>query len=178
LQFLQARDIGILGWALDVVNSLIADWRYTPTSLTGFQCGVEFSYGAGELFKSNLPAWQPHVSPCATGVSDKGVAAIPVDIPESGEYRLWSRVMKSRLGTGSGVSLLQVDDACPVPAWDPVVKDGRWSWTTGDGALLWLEKGQHTLRFLGGPGGVNLDRIALTADEDCVPGYPTEDCTL
>jgi hypothetical protein len=44
--------------------------------------------------------------------------------------------------------------------------------------LLWLEAGQHTLRFLGGPGGVNLDRIVLTADEDCVPGYPAEDCTL
>lgn len=177
LQFLQERDIGILGWALDVVNSLIADWRYTPTSLTGFQCGVEFSHGAGELFKSNVPAWQPHVSPCETGVSDKGAVAIPVDIPESGEYRLWSRVMKSGLGTGSGVSLLQVDDACPVPAWNQVDKDGRWAWETGDQAL-WLEKGQHTLRFLGGAGGVNLDRIALTADEDCVPGVPMEDCTL
>jgi len=176
MTFLAERDIGVLGWALDVIGSLIADWRYTPTSLVGFQCGTGFNNGAGELLEATLPALQPHVSPCATGLSDEGAVAVPVDVPESGEYRLWSRVMKSPLGTGSGVALVQVDDACPVPAWDEVTADGRWAWKSGDRALLRLEQGRHTLRFLGGPDGVNLDRIVLTADEDCVPDYPTESC--
>ena len=178
LQFLQQRDIGILGWALDVIGSLIADWRYTPTSLEGFQCGEQFDHGAGELLKANMSGWRPHVSPCETGLSDEGLVAVPVDIPETGEYRLWSRVMKARQGTGSGIGLVQVDDACPVPAWGAVDSDGRWSWATSDDALLWFPQGRHTLRFLSAAGSVNLDRIVLTADEDCVPDFPTEDCTV
>lgn len=176
MTFLQQRDIGMLGWALDVIGSVIADWRYTPTSLAGFQCGTEFSHGAGELLKASMAGWQPHVSPCETGLSDEGAVAVPVEVPESGEYRLWSRVMKSPRGTGSGVALLQLDDGCPVAAWDEVARDGRWAWESGENALLWLERGRHTLRFFGGPGGVNLDRLVLTADEDCVPDVPAESC--
>jgi hypothetical protein len=69
-----------------------------------------------------------------------------------------------------------VDDACPVPAWGEVEPDGQWSWKTSDGAWLQLEQGRHTLRFLGAPGGVNLDRIVLSADVDCVPDHPLQSC--
>ena len=175
--FLQQRDIGVMGWALDVQDSLISDSRYTPTRLVGFQCGAEFEHGAGELFQSVMHRWRPHVSPCETGLSDEGVVAVPVDVPVTGEYRVWSRVMKAKAGQGSGVGLLQVDDACPVPAWDEVEPEGQWSWRTGDGArLMHLEQGRHTLRFLGPPGGVNLDRIVLTADEDCVREQRFQSC--
>ena len=51
VDFLQSRDIGILGWAFDVLDTLILDWhQYRPTSLEGFQCG-DFDHGAGELLK-------------------------------------------------------------------------------------------------------------------------------
>ena len=176
MTFLQERNIGVMGWALDVINSLIADWRFTPTSLEGFQCGPEHEHGAGELLKSRMAGWHPRVSPCDTGLSDEGVVAIPVDVPMTGEYRLWSRVMKAKSGTGSGIALLQVDDNCPVPAWEERDPDGEWSWDTSDGAWLELEQGRHTLRILGAPGGVNLDRVVLTADVDCVPGFRAHSC--
>ena len=86
--------------------------------------------------------------------------------------------MKAGQGTGAGIGLVQVDDACPVPAWGEVDHDGQWRWKTSDDALLWLQQGRHTLRFLSAAGSVNLDRIVLTADEDCVPDFPTEDCTV
>src|SRR2546423_10932516 len=41
LDYLQQRDIGMMAWALDVIDSLIADGRFRPTSLDGFQCGEE-----------------------------------------------------------------------------------------------------------------------------------------
>jgi hypothetical protein len=176
LDYLQQRDIGMLAWALDVLDSLVADGSFRPTSLDGFQCGEEFSNGAGELVKARLPGWVPHVSPCETGLSDEGVVAVSVDVPSSREYRLWSQVMKATAGTGSGIGRIQVDDACPVPAWETVEPDGQWSWESGPHALMQLEAGRHTIRFLGADGGVNLDHIVLTADEDCVPGFPAHDC--
>jgi len=176
LTFLQQHDIGMQAWALDVLDSLIADWRFTPTSLKGFQCGQAFSHGAGELVKARMRGWVPHVSPCETGLSDAGVVAVPVDVVQPGEYRLWSRVMKANGGKGSGAGLVQIDDACPVPAWGPVPPTGTWSWETSPAALVHLDAGRHTIRFLGGAGGVNLDRVVLTADEDCVPDQPLESC--
>lgn len=176
LDYLRLRDIGMLAWSLDVIDSLIADWQFRPTSLDMFRCGEEFSHGAGELVKSRMPGWVPHVSPCQTGLSDEGVVAVAVDVPSTRQYRLWSRVMKAKAGKGSGVGYIQVDDACPVPAWEALDADGRWSWESGRSAFMQLEAGRHTIRFLGAPGGVNFDRVVLTADEDCVPGHPGHDC--
>jgi hypothetical protein len=176
LTFLQERDIGMLAWALDVLNSLVADGRYTPTSLAGFQCGGDVRSGPGELFKASAPGWQPHVSPCATGLSDEGAVAFAVDVPTGGEYRLWSRVMKAKASPPGGAVLVQVDDACAVSPWGEVARDGQWSWQSSRDASFQLTAGRHTLRVLGGNGTVNLDRIVLTADEDCVPDVPTESC--
>ena len=66
----------------------------------------------------------------------------------------------------------------PVPSrpGKPLTADGQWSWESGPSAFLQLEAGRHTIRFLGAEDGVNLDRIVLTADEDCVPGHPGHDC--
>jgi hypothetical protein len=176
LTFLQQRNIGMLAWALDVLNSLVADSTYTPTSLAGFQCGADLRFGAGELFKADIPTWSPRLSPCTTGLSDEGGVAFPVDVPEGGEYRLWSRVMKAKNSPDAGAVLVQVDDACPISPWPELSRDGQWSWQSTRDASFELTAGRHTVRILGGNGSVNLDRIVLTADEDCVPDYPTESC--
>ena len=174
VDFLQSRDIGILGWAFDVLDTLILDWhQYRPTSLEGFQCG-DFAHGAGELLKSEMPEWLPHVAPCETGLSDAGVVAVPLDVPEAGTYRLWARTRAP--GPGGGISLVQVDDSCAVPAWEGSDAGGPWSWRTGPGALLSLSAGRHTVRFLGADGGVDLDRLVLTTDTGCNPGDPAAPC--
>ena len=176
LDYLRMHDIGVMAWSLDVIDSLIADGQFRPTSLDNFRCGDEYSHGAGELVKSQLPEWAPHVSPCQTGLSDEGAVAVAVDVPSARQYRVWSRVMKAKSGKGPGIGLIQVDDACPVAAWEAPDADGRWSWESGRAAVLDLDAGRHTIRFLGAPGGVNVDRIVLTADEDCIPGDPVRTC--
>ncbi|HET9769498.1 MAG TPA: cellulase family glycosylhydrolase, partial [Acidimicrobiia bacterium] len=172
VDYLQDRNIGMLAWAFDVLDTLILDWHdRTPTSLEGFRCG-DFDHGAGELVKAEIPNWQPQVTPCHPSLSDEGVLAVPVDVPAAGAYRLWSRV---RPTDGPAASSLQVDDGCPGPGWsggDP--KDG-WAWRTGPQTLQ-LSAGRHTLRFLGAAGGSHVDRILLTTDTGCDPADPARPC--
>jgi hypothetical protein len=162
LDFLQAHDIGILAWAFDVLDSLILDWNHTPTTLDDFQCGP-FDQGAGSLIKARMPSWGPHLSDCETGLSDEGVVALPIDVPQDGTYRLWSRAM------GAGSSLVQVDDRCPVPAWTGGGPNGVWSWRSGPDALLTLTAGRHTLRFFGAAGRLGLDSVQLSGDPNVTP---------
>lgn len=177
VDFLQARDIGMLAWAFDVLDTIIADWKQLkPTSLDGFQCGDQFDHGPGSLLKAEMPEWRPNPSPCETGVSDDGAVAVPFDVGEGGTYRLWTRVRPLADGRDSAVSLLQVDDGCPVPAWEQSPRGTAWSWRTGPGAVMTLTPGRHTLRFLGGPGPANLDRVIVTAEPGCVPDDAKNPC--
>jgi hypothetical protein len=178
VDFLQERDIGMLAWAFDVLDTLVADGQHTPTSLEGFQCGDQYEHGPGTLIKAQMAEWRPSPPVCGPGHSDEGTVALPVDVAVGGTYRLWSRVRPLADGTDSAVSMVRVDDACPVPAWDGATGSLEpWSWRTGDAAVLNLTPGRHTLRFLGGPGPVNLDRVMLSADDGCVPEDPTKPCS-
>ena len=174
VDFLQNHGIGLLAWAFDVHDSVVSDGRYTPTNLDGFQCG-DLNFGAGALLQARMPGWGPELSGCETGLSDQGVLALPVDVPTDGTYRLWSRAMPPP--GGGGVPLLQVDDRCPVPAWSAPGPPGQWSWQTAVAGVA-LTAGRHTLRFLGAPGGMNLDRVVLTTEPGCVPDavYPLAPC--
>jgi hypothetical protein len=177
VEFLQARDIGMLAWAFDVLDSLIADGQRTPTSLEGFQCGEDLEHGPGTLIKAQMVEWTPRMTPCGTGGSDEGVVALPIDVSEGGTYRLWSRARSPAEGTDSVVSLVQVDDACPMPAWDTASDpETAWSWRTGSGAVMALSPGRHTLRFLSGFQPVDLDRVILSADNGCIPDDATNPC--
>lgn len=177
IDFLQARDIGMLAWAFDVLDTLIDDWQHTPTTLDGFRCGEEFDHGPGSLIKAEIPEWRPEPAPCGAPVSDEGAVALPFDVAEDGVYRLWSRARAPSGGAGSAVSQVQIDDACPTPAWEAVTPTAAWSWRTGPGAVFQLPPGRHTLRLLGGAGPVDVDRVMLLPDgsrpPEAAPGPAT-----
>jgi hypothetical protein len=143
--------------------------------VTGVQtCALPIS---GTLIKAQMAEWRPSRRLCGATESDEGAVALPIDVTVGGTYRLWSRVRSSADGRDSTVSMVRLDDACPVPAWDAASDPNRaWSWRTGPAAVLNLTPGRHTLRFLGGPGPVNLDRVILSADNGCVPDDPTNPC--
>jgi hypothetical protein len=48
LRYLAGKGIGVVGFALDVPGTIIANWSYAPTSLDRFKCGVAGS-GPGRL---------------------------------------------------------------------------------------------------------------------------------
>ncbi len=49
--YLGQHHIGIFGWAFDLPGTLVKDWSWTPTTLTGFTCGTTGG-GVGALLKS------------------------------------------------------------------------------------------------------------------------------
>lgn len=83
LDYLAGKRIGIVGFALDLPGTLIADYSYAPTSYAGFACGIAGG-GPGELLfgdfageaQSNpvpAPAWL-----LSAGVLKRLHAAAPV----------------------------------------------------------------------------------------------------
>jgi len=51
--WLKSHNIGLVGWSFDLPNTLIKDWTWTPTTFTGYKCGVPGG-GAGELIRSSF----------------------------------------------------------------------------------------------------------------------------
>lgn len=186
VEFLRQRDIGLFVWAFDVLHTVVLDFQHTPSSLDGFACGGPDA-GAGELAKAQLPRFRAHASPCPPPASDRQALVLAVDVPRAGTYRLWNLARPSgrtRKGAPPAApSLVQVDDRCPAAAWAPGgsaelsgVPGHRWSWRTGPAATFDLTPGRHTLRFLGAPGGVDLDQVILSAAPGCAPVLPTDNC--
>jgi hypothetical protein len=65
LDYLANHNIGLFAWAFDETATMISDWDYTPTTLTGFTCDsldpttgkfVRGGYGAGELVQARYRA--------------------------------------------------------------------------------------------------------------------------
>jgi hypothetical protein len=55
LDYLAGKRIGIVGFALDLPGTLIADWSYAPSSYTGFACGLPGG-GPGQLLLGDFAA--------------------------------------------------------------------------------------------------------------------------
>ena len=75
LGYLVAHQIGLYGWAFDVLHSLVKDWSRNPTSFDDYQCGVKGG-GAGELVRAHflagagpgpIPNPPPPTTPTPTG---------------------------------------------------------------------------------------------------------------
>lgn len=66
LDYLNSKGIGIVGFAFDLPGTIIADWSYTPTTYSGFQCG-DPDGGPGQLllgdFSAEARAGAPAVVP-------------------------------------------------------------------------------------------------------------------
>jgi endoglucanase len=53
MDYLASKDIGIVGFAIDLPGTIVADYNYTPTSFANFTCGVAGD-GAGQLLFGNF----------------------------------------------------------------------------------------------------------------------------
>lgn len=130
------------------------------------------------VFKADAGArWRDrHVPSPARGVAGSAVAVLSV--PESGTYRVWSRIGDQ--GGPRGSYLLQIDGGQPVPVGGG---RGAWAWVDhrdGDPDSkvdVRLGAGRHVLRLTGRGTGVSLDRVVLTTDLRCVPAGGGDNCT-
>jgi hypothetical protein len=173
LDYLQAHNIGMQGWAFDYLPSLVLDWNHTPTTLDGFECGAP-DKGAGQLLQSRFPTWNPLPLPCVPLTAGEHSVAAPVDVPAAGAYRVWSRLLPADPTRDS--YLMQIDDGCPVAVGDGLGVAGTWGWAAAPGAAVNLAAGGHTIRLWGREAGVRVDRLVLTTDPGCVPAGLGDQC--
>lgn len=118
---------------------------------------------------------------CATQPNTYGRATMTVTVPQTGNYRVWSRIMAPN--TTANSYTLEVDDTtCGVVVGDSAITANTWTWvdyksaTASNKITLNLTAGQHTVTMIGREADVKLDRVVLTADTACVPTGTGENC--
>ena len=118
---------------------------------------------------------------CAAQPTTYGKATVTVTVPQTGTYRVWSRIMAPN--TTANSYTLEVDDTtCGVRVGDSAIPANTWTWVDYKDALstskinLSLTAGQHVVTMIGREADVKLDRVILTADTACIPTGTGENC--
>ena len=129
----------------------------------------------------------PSVSaaPCTVPSTDYGTATMTVNIPQTGNYRIWSRMATANATDNS--YLLEVDGNTCFTVGDGSFNVGSWNanssnWVdyqngnTNSKINMNLTAGNHTIRMIGNAADVRLDRVIFTSDTSCVPVGVGENC--
>ncbi len=118
---------------------------------------------------------------CAAQPTTYGKATVTVTVPQTTNYRVWSRIMAPN--TTANSYTLEVDDTtCGIVVGDSAIPANTWTWvdyktaTATSKITLSLTAGQHTMTMFGREADVKLDRVILTADTACVPTGTGENC--
>jgi chitodextrinase len=118
---------------------------------------------------------------CSPQATDKGVATVTLEVPVTGSYRFWSRMMSS--GANNDSFTLDVDDTtCGIVVGDSALPASSWVWvdyqsaTTSNKINLSLTAGRHTFKLYGRENGVKVDRVILSADQTCIPTGTGNNC--
>ena len=112
---------------------------------------------------------------CPAPTTDYGKVSMTVNVPTTGTYRVWSRIMAPD-ATANSYQLDVDGTTCSIVVGDSTaIAANTWTWvsykngTTTSYIDLNLTAGNHTLDAVGREAGVKLDRIILTGDLTCVP---------
>lgn len=101
---------------------------------------------------------------------NKGFASYQVEVPATGEYRLWARVKWE--GECSNSFNVEIDGR-PAFILGEDMTFGKWHWVKYPvsklAKLIKLEKGTHTVVFRNREDGVALDQFLLAPDKRFVP---------
>ena len=130
---------------------------------------------------SEAYVWVPNGQGNFWGPSEEaGMVEIPFEVPVSGDYIVWGRIMASSSQDDS--FFLSIDDNEDI-AWHALNKnDETWTWNLlgaklgSDGIwessgakVFWLEAGPHTMFVSQREDGTKLDKILVTKDLQYVP---------
>ncbi len=119
---------------------------------------------------------------CAAVAAPFGMVTVPVNVPQAGTYRIWSRIMAP--DTTNNSYTFQTDGVCGLTIGDSAVAANSWTWVNYKNggpttpADVTLAAGSHTLLLAGREVGVKLDRVILLLSTDsCVPTGTGDNCT-
>jgi hypothetical protein len=118
--------------------------------------------------------WKPSRSGDTT--APDGVAEYTIDIPTTGDYVIWGRVIAPDGGCNSFFTSI---DGGEDFAWGVQI-GSVWTWDSVNGngqnpLILNLAAGTHTLRISGREDGTKLDRLLITNDMAFVPSEENPD---
>jgi hypothetical protein len=72
LDYMKAHNIGQIAWSFDILDTLVKDWSWTPTSFTGYTVGVK-GCGPGELVKQHFMQYEA-APPAAPSIPKTSIA--------------------------------------------------------------------------------------------------------
>lgn len=126
---------------------------------------------------------RPAEAACPAVDTSRGIVTTTINVPASGNYRVWSRMQASSATNDSYV--LEIDDTvCGVVVGDTSVPTNSWKWVdyksgaTANKVTVSLSAGQHTVKMIGREDGVKVDKLLFLSDTTCVPANLGENCEV
>ncbi len=129
------------------------------------------------------PTASPTSSPtgCQNVPTTLGSVTDSVNVPTTGAYEVWSRLMAS--SDSSNAYYLQIDNECPVVVGDlNGMAANSWTWVDYQNGSqsskinINLTAGTHSVKMIGKEAGTKLDKVLLTADLACQPIGNGDNC--
>lgn len=122
---------------------------------------------------------------CTAPSTDYGTATQTVNIPSTGNYRVWSRI-KAPDATNNSY-LLEVDGGACVTVGDTAIPANTWTWVdyqNGSNTTktdISLTAGNHTFKMIGREANVSLDKVIfigiVSGEVSCVPIGDGSNCS-
>lgn len=140
----------------------------------GYSLGVCFLMLTSFMISRPYPAW----AACSEEVT-VGTVTLPVEITESGTYRVWSRISPNQAGTGT--YQLSIGGTCFQVGGQSVAATG-WQWVAYQDNNpenyidIELPAGTHNLIASTANSGLLLDRILFVSDPSCTPIDKGDSC--
>lgn len=151
-----------------------AIWRYKIHLALGLIVAA-VAWMAASSYTTNVAA------ACSPIGDDKGAITTTIDVAETGDYRVWSRILVPDSTNNS--YYLEVDDTyCGIVVGDRNITANEWTWidykdgSSSSKITLNLSAGTHTVRMIGRESGVEIDRVMFLDDQSCVPTGTGENC--
>lgn len=122
---------------------------------------------------------------CDLPATDMGSVSVPMTIPATGTYTIWTR-MKAPDATHNSVKL-QVDTTSCFNVGGGTFTAATWgtgsgNWikyqdgSTANAITVTLNAGSHTFKYIGTQAGVEVDRVIASTDPSCVPTGKGDNC--
>lgn len=137
--------------------------------------------GAGLFISMTLSSGSVQAAACTVPSPDMGIATNTINVPATGTYRVWSRLLVP--DTTNNKYSLEIDGStCVSVGGSSSIPANAWTWVNyqdGNTATitnLALTAGSHTIKMIGQAANVELDRLIFTTDTACTPTGTGDNC--
>ncbi len=124
----------------------------------------------------------PVSAACTAPAKTYGTASFTVNVPATGSYRLWSRIMAP--DSTNNAYMLEIDGGSCFTVGNSAITTGAWTWvdyqnaTSTSKITASLAAGNHTIKFIGTEPSVKVDRVLAVTDTACTPSGTGDNCAV